>query len=116
MMQMRALLSELQSNLRADHLCPGNLRLSAFRYIGVCTHVFINSGQMQKKKGMELTFHTCLQTYLFNSCAVGWSEARRTLPIDLLLRKAEEFHRSIKRGTFVSPPSPVLISLLEGFM
>lgn len=56
MMQIRALLSELQSNLRADHLCPGNPRLSAFRYIGVCTHVFINSGQMQKKEGHGINF------------------------------------------------------------
>ena len=48
---MTALLSELQSNLRAELLCPGNLWLGAFRYIGVCTHIFINLGQMQKKEG-----------------------------------------------------------------
>lgn len=51
MTQMTALLSELQSNLRAELLCPGNLWLGAFRYIGVCTHIFINLGQMQKKEG-----------------------------------------------------------------
>lgn len=53
---MTTLLSELQSNLRAEHLCPGNLWLGAFRYIGVCTHVFINSGQMQKKEGHGINF------------------------------------------------------------
>lgn len=46
-----SLLSELQSKLRAQHLCPGNLRLSAFRYKGICTHFFMNSGQIQKEGG-----------------------------------------------------------------
>lgn len=49
-------LSERQSHLRAEHLCPGNFRLSAFRCIGVCTPIFINSGQMQKQEGHGRNF------------------------------------------------------------